>query len=120
MLGLAACGGRTAIPLEDTSDSGGGSKSVGSTSTPSPAPAVGSSACQMTDSTCVLCADGNFHCNSEILSPCLPHVYDESCVEFIDGGIGTCLDCSDGIATLFRCYPGNRELIVTESSTCIQ
>jgi hypothetical protein len=71
----------------------------------------------MKDGTCVLCADGNFYCDGYLYHSCPPNVFDDSCAEIFDGGIGDCLDCSNGIGTLFRCCG---EKLITPFSRCIQ
>jgi hypothetical protein len=119
LLGLVACGGRTLVTPEGASGSGG-SEPAESTSPPSAAPAVDSSACQMADGTCVLCADGKFHCNSEILLMCPPDInVSDSCAGAVNAGFGFCLTCANGIGTLWRCLPGDRWLMEPDSM-CIQ
>jgi hypothetical protein len=74
----------------------------------------------MTDGTCVLCADGNFHCNTEVLRTCPPGINASgSCAAAVDAEFGFCLACSNGIATLWRCLPGDRWLIEPDSM-CIE
>jgi hypothetical protein len=76
----------------------------------------------MKDGTCVLCADGNFHCNDEVLPPCSPSVYgSKSCAGFLDAaGPGICMACSTGgEGTMWRCLPGYHWLL-EPGATCIQ
>src|SRR5580658_2827397 len=91
LIGLVGCGGRTIVTPDGTSGNGG-LEPIEGTLPPGAAPAVDSSACQMTDGTCVLCADGNFHCNTEVLRTCPPGINASgSCAAAVDAEFGFCL-----------------------------
>lgn len=65
-------------------------------------PAVGTPACQ--DVPCVLCADGYYHCHSEVYTPCAPGI-DTSMSCLADGIPGTgCFACdANGSGNLWQC-----------------
>jgi hypothetical protein len=68
-------------------------------------PAVGSTACDRFDGTCVLCNDGQWHCVDFVFSQCPPGVeFLDSCPSALDAG--GCLACeSDGATMEWHCGP---------------